>query len=269
MLIKGIFNRPTLIYNKVILFIDYFFRKSILKRDYDYFNTNRGKLLLKVSNDIESNYRRLNIYEPITEKTFKRVLKPGMLVVEAGASEGYFSILISKLIGNSGRLICFEPFPKYFWQLSTNVKINDRTNVILENRGLSKENSVIKFDSESSTSYNGIQDLYNFKTLKVLNNSSKCNDLVEVQVIRLSDYIINNSLSIDLLFTDVEGCEKMIFEDLIENVDFKLLPNFILFESHPGFYGKDIQQELLNNFRKIGYEVENTIGVHFLLTKKS
>lgn len=87
-------------------------------------------MLLKVSNDIESNYRRLNIYEPITEKTFRRVLKPGMLVIEAGASEGYFSILISKLIGNSGRLICFEPFPKYFWQLSTNVKVNNRTNVV-------------------------------------------------------------------------------------------------------------------------------------------
>ena len=74
-------------------------------------------------------------------------------------------------------------------------------------------------------------------------------------------------MAIDLLFTDVEGCEKMIFEDLIENIEFKLLPTYILFESHPGFYGKDIQQQLLNNFNKIGYQVENTIGVHYLLTK--
>jgi FkbM family methyltransferase len=267
MLIKGIFNRPTLIYNRAILFIDYFIRKTILKRDYDYFNTNRGKLLLKVSNDIESNYRRLNIYEPITEKSFKRVLKPGMLVVEAGASEGYFSLLISNLIGGSGKLICFEPFPKYFWQLSTNVKINNKTNVVLENKGLSNENGIINFDIDSSTSYNGIQDLYNFKTLKVLNDGTKSSNLVAVDVIKLSDYIKTNSLVIDLLFTDVEGCEKMIFEDLIQNVEFSLLPKFILFESHPGFYGKEIQQELLNNFRKIGYQIENTIGVHYFLTK--
>ena len=76
------------------------------------------------------------------------------------------------MIGNSGKLICFEPFPKYFCQLSTNVKINYITNVVLENKGLSNENDVINFDSHSITSYNGIQDLYNFKSLKNFNITS-------------------------------------------------------------------------------------------------
>jgi len=52
---------------------------------------------------------RSGAYEPHLTAVFERYCRPGMTVVDVGANVGYYSLLASKLVGASGRIIALEP----------------------------------------------------------------------------------------------------------------------------------------------------------------
>ena len=60
-------------------------------------------------------------YEKETVKLVKQLIKPGMTVLDIGAHVGYYTKLFSKLVGNTGRVIAFEPHPLHFTLLCKNV----------------------------------------------------------------------------------------------------------------------------------------------------
>ena len=52
---------------------------------------------------------RNGIYEPELLATVKTRLGPGDTVVDVGANEGYFSVVASRRVGSTGRVIAIEP----------------------------------------------------------------------------------------------------------------------------------------------------------------
>jgi FkbM family methyltransferase len=60
-------------------------------------------------------------YERELVKLFKRVLAPGMTVVDLGANIGYFSVLAAGLVGNTGQVHAFEPEARCFARLKKNL----------------------------------------------------------------------------------------------------------------------------------------------------
>ncbi len=58
-----------------------------------------------------------------------RLVGPGMLVVDAGANLGLYSLLMSRLVGPTGRVVAFEPDPDLFALLKENCIANGATNV--------------------------------------------------------------------------------------------------------------------------------------------
>lgn len=60
------------------------------------------------------------VYEPAMTAYAKRSIKPGMIVVDVGAHIGYYTTLMSRLVGPSGRVIAFEPEPENYRILRLN-----------------------------------------------------------------------------------------------------------------------------------------------------
>ena len=60
-------------------------------------------------------------YERELVHLFKKVLHPGMTVLDLGANIGYFSVLAAGLVGKSGQVHAFEPAPTCFAQLKKNL----------------------------------------------------------------------------------------------------------------------------------------------------
>jgi FkbM family methyltransferase len=58
----------------------------------------------------------------------RSVLRPGMTFVDAGANVGYLSVLGSRLVGPSGRVVCVEADPANVEILRTNLWRNDCSN---------------------------------------------------------------------------------------------------------------------------------------------
>jgi FkbM family methyltransferase len=58
-----------------------------------------------------------------------RFLRPGMVVVDGGASCGIYTVIAARLIGSSGRVLSFEPGAESFSVLKKNIQLNHLSNV--------------------------------------------------------------------------------------------------------------------------------------------
>lgn len=66
------------------------------------------------------------------------IIKPGMVVLDVGANFGYYTLLFSKWVGPSGKVIAFEPTQEYCRRLNGHLLRNKAENVAVVNKGLSK-----------------------------------------------------------------------------------------------------------------------------------
>lgn len=69
------------------------------------------------------------VWEPNMTAAFRSLVRPGDVVVDAGANVGYFSLLASRLAGPTGTVYALEPATPSYEELCGNVLLNDATNV--------------------------------------------------------------------------------------------------------------------------------------------
>jgi len=80
-----------------------------------------------------------NEFESAEINFVQRYLKQGMTALDIGAHHGLYTLLASKRVGPSGKVIAFEPSPGERKQLVRNVRINICSNVHVEPYALGKE----------------------------------------------------------------------------------------------------------------------------------
>ena len=95
-------------------------------------------------------------WEPLETKAVKRLLKVDDVVFDIGANIGYFTLLMSRLVGDNGQVHCFEPSTYAYNRLQQNIAINPTLpfhNLHLNNKGLSSrsENKIESFESRFSS----------------------------------------------------------------------------------------------------------------------
>ncbi|HEX6386907.1 MAG TPA: FkbM family methyltransferase, partial [Anaerolineae bacterium] len=61
-------------------------------------------------------------HEAETMRHVERLVRPGMVVLDVGAHVGYYALRCAQLVGQSGRVVAFEPHPRTFKVLSDNVR---------------------------------------------------------------------------------------------------------------------------------------------------
>lgn len=84
------------------------------------------------------------IYEPAVTKFIKFFLQPGMTFVDVGACLGYYSLLATQIVGESGRVVAFEPNTANWKYLYQNYKLNGLdTMSILKLAASDKEDKVL------------------------------------------------------------------------------------------------------------------------------
>ena len=74
-------------------------------------------------------------WEPSETAWFLRTVKPGDIIVDAGANVGYYTVIGSRLVGDRGKVYAFEPDPSNFELLRKNVELNGLKNVVLDAQG--------------------------------------------------------------------------------------------------------------------------------------
>ena len=160
-------------------------------------------------------------YEEGTMDLMKKEIKSGMNVFDLGANIGMFTLLSSKLVGESGHVFSFEPDPYLFNVLKENLILNNVNNVSIYQMAVSNTVGAEKF------SMNLEQDGDNR-----LNSNTMNENYVEVKTTTIDDFCEKNELKINFLKMDIQGSEAKVFQGMKQTL--KKSPNIkIITEFYP------------------------------------
>ncbi len=189
-------------------------------------------------------------------KYFTSNLHYGDFVVDAGANIGFYSILASKLVGESGRIFSFEPSTTTIEIFEKNISINKLNNIRIIPKGLGNINGTFNLVTPSDIP-TGYSDSYRF--IQTTNcEKDKIKDYEVVNLVTLDDFLLENKIKkIDFFKIDVEGFQLQV----LEGAKRTLLENNvkILFEAPPDNVVKNInnysQEKTFRFLQSIGYGV--------------
>jgi FkbM family methyltransferase len=97
-------------------------------------------------------------YEPEQTKLFGELVKPGDVVFDVGAHFGYYTLLASKLVGDSGKVISFEPSPANLARLYRHIELNSRRNVQVLELAVSDHEGTARFETRTGSGVGHLAD---------------------------------------------------------------------------------------------------------------
>lgn len=179
----------------------------------------------------------------------KKITRPGDTILDLGANIGYYALMESKLVGDTGRVIAVEPHPKNFALLTDNIVLNRSRNIIPIQAAVT--------DQDGSTTLH-VSRLSNVHSVLPSVNYA-ANKTVQVPSISLATLVAKYG-AIRGIRMDIEGFETVILESLFYINQHHTFTPTILFELHPKKYADDNLELLLKNLMTIGY------GIRYLAT---
>jgi FkbM family methyltransferase len=99
-------------------------RKLLGKGDSAIVERNGIRYHLDLNEGIDFSIYLLGAFEPGTQKTLQKLVKPGDIVFDIGANIGAHTLAIAQSVGNSGRVYAFEPADFAFAKLQRNLALN-------------------------------------------------------------------------------------------------------------------------------------------------
>lgn len=79
------------------------------------------------------------VCEPEVTHAMMQIIKVGDTVIDGGANIGFFTLLMSQLVGPTGKVIAVEPGAENLEKLKANLALNDSTNVEIVEKALWRE----------------------------------------------------------------------------------------------------------------------------------
>ena len=137
-------------------------------------------------------------------KIFKDNVKVGDNVVDLGANIGYFTLILAKLVGPTGKVFAFEPDPRNLTLLKKNIEYNNYKNVIIVPKAVSNVN-------DKCTLYVGQKTFGQNKIYKPEKTRTQKFIPTDSETIRLDDFFKANNLlnKISFIKMDIEGAEVL------------------------------------------------------------
>lgn len=143
------------------------------------------------------------VVDPGQTELFKRLVKPGMVVIDIGANIGYYTCLAARLVGDSGHVYCFEPAPKNFELLRRNIEVNGYRNITAVNKGVARHTGRLRLylHKESGLCHSLAPQ-----------NPDSSGPFVEVEVVGLDEYFESEARHqrVHLIKMDAECAEGLI-----------------------------------------------------------
>lgn len=152
---------------------------------------------------IEKKLYLTGTYEKGLLKIISQILKPGDVVVDAGANIGLISIFSGILVGPSGLVLAFEPHPETVLILNKNIQINQLTHVKVFPQGLGSKRSKAKIYSNLHIN-RGAASMVDFQ---------EGAPSFDIEVSVLDEVLASQKVNkVKLLKVDVEGFEMEVLK---------------------------------------------------------
>jgi FkbM family methyltransferase len=132
------------------------------------------------------------------------LLRPADTVVDVGANNGMFSLVASSLLGDSGKVICFEPNPSCLRVLDQQIVSNQIRNILVHGVGLGEEEGELTLSIPFFNSGEG--------TFGASIYSERETYKVKANIIKGDDLLLDQNPT--LIKIDVEGFECSVLAGL-------------------------------------------------------
>jgi FkbM family methyltransferase len=187
----------------------------------------------------------------------KNIVRPGMTVFDVGANIGDYSILLSNLVGNSGKVYSFEPTSTTFSRLQE--RISYKKNIYAFQKAVFSEDKEIQFN-EFPDDYSVWNSIGRPQMLDPKGRGEYI-PIVEteiVEAITLDSFCKQHDIQkIDYLKIDVEGAESDVLLGTIDLLKNKAI-QFIQFEVSQNML-KGLNREAKETFKIL---IENNYECH-------
>jgi len=183
------------------------------------------------------------VYEASETKIMRSMIRPGMTVVDIGANIGYYTLIASRRVGNEGQILAFEPEPKTYEVLKTNIHANNIVNTQCFPLAISSHAGEERLFLSSEN-----------KMKHSLLSQDTQTDFIKVTTCTLDDFMEKRSISkVDFIKMDIEGAEGLALSGLIGTLQ-KLGPT-IMTEYAPERLQRLGQDpvEFIQMLQRIGY----------------
>jgi len=194
--------------------------------------------------------------EDAAGRFFRDVLRPGQIVVDAGANIGWYVLMEAAAVGPEGRVLAIEPAPRNFELLRQNVLLNgfdDRVSLAHAALGAESGTATLHLASRSN--------LHTVRRTSQMDAYVSFFGTVEVPMFTLDELVLRHGIrprDVNIVRMDVEGFEVDVFagmrrilseaEDLVLFVE--LHPKLIK-EAH----GEEGYHRFLDSLKEEGFEV--------------
>ncbi len=133
-------------------------------------------------------------YEAHVTHAMRPLLRPGMVVVDIGANIGYYTLLAASRVGNTGKVLAFEPARANTALIHASLEVNGFTQVIVHPYAVADEERIVGFQADES---NG-----------VINPHTPATSPQQVRAVCLDTFLAEEP-RLDLVKLDIEGAEGL------------------------------------------------------------
>ena len=160
--------------------------------------------------------------EPISTSflQYSGVLKEGDVVLDIGANIGYYALLESRLVGETGLVYAAEPVISNFKLLEKNIQLNNIGNI---------QSFQLAFGAEEAKAEIYISDRCNWCTLNKVAIQDYCVGSQKVSVVPV-DSFLEDKITPKLIRMDVEGYEYEILQGMTKALEKGVM---LFMEVHP------------------------------------
>lgn len=173
------------------------------------------------------------VYEPSFLKVIKANLNIGDTYIDIGANIGQHSLFASRIVGDTGKVIAFEPVSKIYKQFKESVTLNNFENIKIHNLACGEEEKEM-FIYMTESNMGGSSLVF----------GSDTRDKEKIHVVT-ADSILKAEPRVDFIKIDVEGYEYEALLGLTETLKTHH-PKIMLEYSYDGY--KEVG---MNNDKKI------------------
>ena len=214
-----------------------------------------GVMALRPWEFIEARLFFYRTWEPAITRLVAAKIEPGDTVIDIGANVGYYTLLMSRLVGPTGRVYAAEPSPSIRARLERHLELNRVENVVVLPFGISNrtEERYLQLSSES-----------NCGDAHFVDDPAFANIEGRLPLRRLTDVVPPQDLArTRLIKVDVEGMEMSVLSDLLDNLDAMPRRLTICAELRRPASATEEVDQLVDSFRAAGfalYRLDNRYG---------
>lgn len=149
-------------------------------------------------------------HELHVQSILSKVIRPGMRVCNIGAHIGFFTLILSRLVGPWGRVIAFEPNPEVRKRLVEHLSLNGLNGQVwVEDYALGDFDGEARFSLSLSNTQGRFEDLPHVKDGSVINVHCK----------RLDKYVEEGGTVPAFVLMDVEHAEGRVLRGMSKTME--------------------------------------------------